>query len=173
MPCGRFHPWRRGHVIAVERHARAWLLWWLGCFGLWLVLVADWSRVNALAGACAAAAAATVAESARAAARQDVRVSGSTLRAAGAVPVAVVADFGILMLALVRSASRRQVVRGEYVSREVDPGSKTTPSGPARRAWLALLAGYSPNSYLVDVDPEAGTALLHDLVRRRRSEEPV
>ena len=157
----------------MERHVRAWLLWWLGCFGLWLALVADWSRVNALAGACAAAVAATVAEYARAAARQDVRVSGTTLRAAGGVPVAVVVDFGILMLALVRSASRRQVARGEYVSREIDPGPKTTPAGRARRAWLALLSGYSPNSYLVDVDPETGTALLHDLVPRRGSEEPV
>src|SRR5256885_16969091 len=95
----RFHPRRGGHVIGVERHARAWVLWWLGCFGLWLVLVADWSRVNALAGACAAAVAATVAECARAAASQDVRLSGRTLRAAVAVPIAIVADFGVLALA--------------------------------------------------------------------------
>jgi hypothetical protein len=129
--------------------------------------------VNALAGACVAAAAATVAECARAAAREEVRVSGRTLRDGAAVPVAVLADFGVLATALVRSAVRRRVVRGEYVSREVDPGPKTTPAGRARRAWLVLLAGYSPNSYLVDVDAETGTALLHDLVRRRASEEPA
>ena len=59
------------------------------------------------------------------------------------------------------------------MSRKIDPGPKATPSGQARRAWLALLAGYSPNAYLVDVYPDTGTALLHDLVPRRSSEEPA
>lgn len=157
----------------MKRHSGAWLLWWLGCFGLWLVLVADWTRLNALAGVCAAAVAATVAECARAVARQDVGVSARLLRRAAAIPLAVVTDFGILVLALARSVSERRVVRGRYVSREVDPGPKTTPEGRARRAWVALLAGYSPNAYLVDIDPETGVALLHDLVPRRSSEEPV
>ena len=157
----------------MERHARAWGLLWLGCFGMWLMLVADWSRVNAIAGVCAAAAAATVAECARAAAREDIRVPGRMVRAAAAVPVAVLIDFGVLTLALVRSATDRRVVRGRYVERAVDPGPKTTPAGRARRAWLALLAGYSPNAYLVDVDPETGVALLHDLVPRRSSEAPA
>jgi hypothetical protein len=146
---------------------------WLGCFGMWLTLVADWSRVNAVAGICAAAVAATVAECARTAARGHIHVSGRTLRAAAAVPLAVVTDFGILALALARSVAERRVVRGRYVEREVDPGPRTTPAGRARRAWLALLAGYSPNAYLVDVDPETGIALLHDLVPRRSSEEPA
>jgi hypothetical protein len=157
----------------VERHARGWVLWWLGCFSLWLVLVGDWSLVNGLAGAVAAAVAAAVAEAARTPAGVDVRVPAGTLRGAAGVPLAVVTDFGVLTAALARSAAQRRVVRGEYISREIDPGPKTTPAGQARRAWLALLAGYSPNAYLVDVDPEHGVALLHDLVPRRRSEEPA
>lgn len=160
-------------MIGVERHARAWCLWWLGCFGLWLVLVADWSRLNALAGACAAAVAATAAEAVRTTARQDIGISGRTLRDAAGVPLAVVVDFGILAVALARSLRQRRVVRGRYVSRELDLGPKTTPAGRARRAWLALLAGYSPNAYLVDADAETGIALLHDLVPRRSSEEPA
>jgi hypothetical protein len=140
---------------------------------MWLVLVADWSRTNALAGACAAAVAATVAECARTAAREDVAVSGPTLRAAAGVPLAVLTDFGILAVALARSAVERRVARGRYVERAVDPGPKTTPAGRARRAWLALLAGYSPNAYLIDVDAETGIAVFHDLVPRRSSEEPA
>ena len=146
---------------------------WLGCFGMWLMLVADWSRVNAVAGVCVAAVAATVAECARAVARENLTVSGRTARAAVSVPLSVLVDFGILVLALGRSAAERRVVRGRYMEREVDPGPKTTPAGRARRAWLALLAGYSPNAYLVDIDPETGIALLHDLVPRRSSEEPA
>jgi hypothetical protein len=140
---------------------------------VWLVLVADWSRVNAIAGAVAAAAAATVAECARGAARQDVGVSLRTVRASAGVPRAVVVDFGILMLALARSLAARRVVRGRYVEREVDAGPKTTSEGTARRAWLAFLTGYSANAYLVDVDADTGVALLHDLVPRRSSEEPA
>jgi hypothetical protein len=36
-----------------------------------------------------------------------------------------------------------------------------------------LVAGYSPNAYVVDVDVDEGTVLLHDLVPWRRSEEPA
>jgi hypothetical protein len=157
----------------VRRRAGAWLLWWLGCFWFWVLLVGGWDRVDALAGAGAACVAATIAERARAAARLELRISSRAVRAAASVPVAMVWDFGILTVALVRSAATRRVVRGEYVSRAVDAGPKTTPAGRAHRAWLALLAGYGPNAYLVDVDPDEGVALLHDLVPRRRSEAPV
>jgi multisubunit Na+/H+ antiporter MnhE subunit len=170
---GRFRARRPGHETAVKKRARAWVLWWLGCFGFWLILVADWSGVNAVAGACIAAVAATISERARAAARFEAPASWSTLRNAAHVPLAILVDFVVLSLALARSVVRREVVRGEYVTRAVDPGTKTTPAGGARRAWLALLSGYSPNAYLIDVDPDRRTALLHDLVPRRSSEKPA
>jgi hypothetical protein len=34
-------------------------------------------------------------------------------------------------------------------------------------------ANFSPNAYVVDVDPHAHTVVLHDLVPYRRSEEPA
>ena len=45
--------------------------------------------------------------------------------------------------------------------------------GPGPRAWTVLLASYSPNAFVVDVDLERRRVLLHDLVRNRRSEGPV
>jgi hypothetical protein len=36
-----------------------------------------------------------------------------------------------------------------------------------------LLAGYSPNAYVVDIDPDEDVVLVHDLVPWRRSEEPA
>jgi hypothetical protein len=36
-----------------------------------------------------------------------------------------------------------------------------------------LIAGWSPNAYVVDIDEESGTVLLHDLVPNRASEEPA
>src|SRR5204863_363571 len=85
----------------------------------------------------------------------------------------VFADFGIVMWALVRSLVQRRVVRGAFITRNFDAGAKTTPRGKAHRAWTVLLAGFSPNAYVIDIDPDRDTVLLHDLVTWRRSEEPA
>jgi hypothetical protein len=41
------------------------------------------------------------------------------------------------------------------------------------RAWTALAASYSPNAYVIDIEPETHRVLLHDLVPRRESERPA
>jgi hypothetical protein len=79
----------------------------------------------------------------------------------------VFVDFGILMWALVRSALRREVVRGEFVRRPV----RIDDAGV--RAWVGVAATYSPNAYVVGFDTDAEVALVHDLVRNRGSERPV
>jgi len=84
----------------------------------------------------------------------------------------VVVDFGIVTWALLVSVARRRVVRGEFVSREPTHGSWTT-RGAGPRAWTVLVATYSPNAYVVDLDPDAGRVLLHDLIPYHRSESPV
>ncbi|MGN6377524.1 MAG: hypothetical protein ACTHNU_01090 [Gaiellales bacterium] len=157
----------RAHRVA------AWLLWWLGWFWLWMLLVADWSRIELIAGACAAAVAATFTEAARAAARVHLQVPLDVLRAGVSVPFVIFADFGILTYVLARSLMRRQAISGRYLARPFDPGPKTTPAGTARRAWTIYLSGFSPNAYLVDIDVDARLVLLHDLVPWRKSEEPA
>jgi hypothetical protein len=79
----------------------------------------------------------------------------------------VFVDFGILMWALVRSALRREIVRGEFVRRpfRVDDAGM--------RAWVGLAATYSPNAYVVGFDTAGEVALVHDLIRNRNSEKPV
>ena len=67
---------------------------------------------------------------------------------------------------------RRRVVQGELVSREVEHGSAVT-RGVGPRAWAVLVSAYSPNAYVVDLDPETQRVVFHDLVRNRASEEPV
>jgi hypothetical protein len=153
------------------KHVFAWLAWWLALFWLWLVLVGQWNREQLAAAAIAAAIAATGAEVA-------CRLSGFRmrfpLRLLGGVPQAlgmVVVDFGIVVWALVTSLLRRRIVRGELVSRDAERKSSIARAGP--RAWTALLASYSPNAYVVDVDPETRNVLLHDLVRNPRSESPM
>ena len=45
--------------------------------------------------------------------------------------------------------------------------------GVGPRAWTALAASFSPNAYVVDIEPETESVLLHDLVPRRSSESPA
>jgi hypothetical protein len=154
------------------KHVLAWVAWWLPLFWLWLLLVGEWNREQIVAAAIAAAIAATLAELARVrtgfAPRVPLRGLADLPRALGMVFV----DFGIVVWALVVGIARRRVVRGELVSREVEGGPAVARAvGP--RAWAVLVASYSPNAYVVDLDPETRQVLLHDLVPRRASEEPV
>jgi hypothetical protein len=154
------------------RHVVAWLAWWLAFFWLWLALAGEWNRVEVVAASIAAAAAATAGEVARTRLRGRARVSAADLAGAVRIPGAVVVDFGILVRALAQSAVRRKVVRGSFVAREVDPGADD-PLGTGHRAWLEYAATISPNAYVVAIDRKSGLALVHDLVRRRSSEQPV
>jgi hypothetical protein len=154
------------------KHVVPWLAWWLALFWLWMLLVGEWNREEWVAAAIAATIAATLAEFARLRTGFSARLS---LRDLAVLPKAlgmVFVDFGILVWALVVSVGRRRVVRGELVSREVERGSAVT-RGVGPRAWTVLVSTYSPNAYVVDLDPETRRVVFHDLVRNRASEEPV
>ena len=151
----------------------AWTAWWLALFWLWLFLTGDWNRIEVIGAACGAAVAATVAELVRASARQPLTVPLERLQAAASVPPIIVADFGIVMWALLRSLAQRRVVRGLFITRSFAAGAKTTPGGQLHRAWTVWLAGFSPNAYVIEIDAERDTVLIHDLVAWRRSEEPA
>lgn len=154
------------------KHVVPWLAWWLALFWLWFLLAGEWNREEVVAAAIAATIAATLAEFARVRTGFAARLS---LRDAAVLPKAlgmVFVDFGILVWALLVSAARRRVIRGELVSREVERGSVLT-RGVGPRAWAVLVSTYSPNAYIVDLDPETRRVVFHDLVRNRASEEPV
>lgn len=157
----------------MSRTVIAWIAWWVALFWLWMLLVGDWNKIEWIGGACVATVAATLAELARSIAGVKLMPSAARIKAAPKAWLVVFADFGIVMYALVRSLARREVVRGRYLVRATDAGEKTTPRGVAHRAWTVLVAGYSPNAYVVDIDPDDGTVLLHDLVPWRNSEEPA
>jgi multisubunit Na+/H+ antiporter MnhE subunit len=143
-------------------HVRAWLAFWLALFWLWMLLVGEWNHIEWIAGASAATVAATIAEIARSRVDAGVRVPLEWVAKAWTVPAMIVVDFGLVMWALVR---RR---RGAFHER---PSPATRTAGI--RAWANLTANYSPNSFVVDLDPESGTVLVHVLVPFRKSEEPT
>jgi len=152
------------------RHVAFWIGWWIALFWLWLLLAGEWNRIEVVAAAGAATVAATLAELARA--RSGI-VPALPLRALTDIPqllVMIVADFGIVVWALLVSLARREVVRGSFTTRELSRPDDAAAFGA--RAWVALAASYSPNAYVLDVATDA-TVLVHDLVPYRRSEEPA
>ena len=154
------------------KHVVPWLAWWIVLFWLWFLLVGEWNNQELGAAAIAATIAASLAELARTQTGFSARIP---LRGLADVPGAlgmVVVDFGIVAWALLASVARRRVVRGRLISRTFDGGAAAAP-GVGPWAWAVLLACYSPNAYPIDVDPEANTVLLHDLVPHRPSERPA
>ena len=154
------------------KHLVAWLAWWVALFWLWLLLAGEWNRQELVAAAVAAAIAATLAEVARTRTGLHPKLPAEALVDVPQVLGMVVVDFAIVVWALLVSVVRRRVVRGRIVSRELDRGARAA-GGAGPRAWTALAASYSPNAYVLDIEPESRTVLLHDLVPNRSSESPA
>jgi multisubunit Na+/H+ antiporter MnhE subunit len=154
------------------KHLVAWLAWWVALFWLWLLLAGEWNRQELVAAAVAAAIAATLAEVARTRTGLHPRLPAQALVDVPQVLGMVVVDFAIVVWALLVSVGRRRVVRGRIVSRELDRGAQAA-RGAGPRAWTALAASYSPNAYVLDIEPESRTVLVHDLVPNRSSESPA
>lgn len=149
------------------RHLRAFVVSVVVLFALWALVVGEWDRSIALFGAASAVAATALAEVLRTRAAVGVRIPAKLLAEGLSIPPMIVADFGVITWALLRSGLRRRVVRGELVTRTL------RDNRPGARAWIAFAATYSPNALVVDIDRERGTILLHDLVPWRKSESPA
>lgn len=158
---------------AVTRRAAAWLFWWLPLFWFWLLLSGDWNTIELVAAAVGAALGATAAELARAVAGLRWQIPLRDALSAWTQPAMIVVDFVIVVGALLANLARLRIVRGRFVTREFRPGQGRTPRRFGSRAWRTYVATISPNAYVVDVDEERRTVLLHDLVPFRKSERPA
>jgi hypothetical protein len=147
-------------------HVRAWLVAWIVLWWLWLLLAGEWNHYEWIAAGAAATVAATLGEIARTRAGARAGLPFKHLASVWTVPVFVVVDFGLLLWALARRRA------GAFRARDFPAGGDDATS-IGIRAWTALAATYSPNAYVVEIDPERQLVLLHDLVPYRRSEEPA
>lgn len=136
--------------------------WFVVLAGFYFALITeyDWPEIGTGLTAAAVGAAAAVASGTaeRGRYRPMWRWSAWLPR----LPLQVCADTGRLAVLLVRQVIGRGVARGEM--REL---RLRQPRDDARAAALRALGGwtmsYSPGSYVVDLDAETGTVLLHDL----------
>jgi len=144
------------------RTAARWILGWLILGALWLLYQGEWNAIEIYAATAAGALSVVVALLVRKHALPAVRVERRWLARAVRIPWQVVREFGIVSAFLARALLARRVPEGEF--RELPfPAGGPRPPDRGRRAFIALATGYSPNSYVIDVDEERDLVLVHVL----------
>lgn len=82
-------------------------------------------------------------------------------------------DFWIVSARLAACIATRTRSSGVFVARSDFPTGAKDPEGITWRAFVSVAASFSPNSYVIDIDPDTGNRLAHDLVPNRSSELPA
>jgi multisubunit Na+/H+ antiporter MnhE subunit len=145
------------------RTAATWAAWWAALAVVWLLLVDTFQADELVVGAVAAAIAATVGTVVQR--RGYIRFWP---RAAWVLETpyligGIVVDCGLLARALWRRLVLRRPVHGETIRVPFHHGGDTGRDG-ARRALVNFAVSITPNSYVVDMDPEGDNLLVHRLV---------
>jgi multisubunit Na+/H+ antiporter MnhE subunit len=130
------------------------ILVWVGLAALWLLYQGEWNAIQLYAAAAAATLSLVVALVVRRGVLQSVRFERRWVASAARMPWSVVKEFAFVTVTLLRRGS------GEF--RTVPfPAGGARPAARGRRVFAAIATGYSPNSYVVDVDEERGEVLVH------------
>jgi hypothetical protein len=146
------------------RRVIAWLTWFGGLLVLWLLLVGTVAGTETIAGLFAAAIGATAAQVVRSQGLLEYRVEWRWLRRTPRQVARVIPDFFLVLATLVRAP------RGSFRTLEFPTGGERAVDH-GRRAWAGYAASFAPNRLVVDVDPDAGMVLVHDLVPHAASDE--
>jgi multisubunit Na+/H+ antiporter MnhE subunit len=143
-------------------HVRAWVIWWLLCAALWLLLVDRTPLDELLAGAGVAALGATAAVAVRA--RQEVllRPRARWLTTAWRPVLGMFADLVPLVRVLVTRGILRRDERGS-LSEVPYPHVGADGQDTAHRALTEALGSLAPNTFVVDIDRDRGVLLAHEL----------
>jgi multisubunit Na+/H+ antiporter MnhE subunit len=137
--------------------------WWLVLAGLWLLLVESLAPAELIVGALAAAIAASVAEAVREQGYMRFAPSPAWIRHGPRIAWQILVDCSILAVALVRQVLGGRPARGLVLRVPVRYGDDSGRAA-ARRALLNFGISITPNSYVIDLDGEAGIAVIHQLV---------
>jgi len=140
-----------------------WLAWWVGLFIVWLLLVDTVQPQELLVGALAASVAASVAIAVHRQGYIRFWPRAAWLRETPSLIWDVIVDCGLLGGALWDKLVRRRPVRGVTIRVPFHHGGDNGRDG-ARRALVNFAVSLTPNSYVVDIDPEADSLLVHRLV---------
>ncbi|WP_187366424.1 Na+/H+ antiporter subunit E [Trebonia kvetii] len=132
--------------------------------GMWIVLAGQPDAEDLAAGSAAAVLAVGAGYLLSDRGKMVPSVRAADLRTLAAVPWQVVAETGQVFALAARKASGRQAAPGALCTVPLDTGPVLREWPAARReAVLTALLSAAPNTVVVDIDMEAGTALVHRL----------
>jgi multisubunit Na+/H+ antiporter MnhE subunit len=146
------------------------LVWCCLTTGIWMASLSAFSGqdlVVALGCGCLCAVAAVLA---RRAARLDARPPVAMLRWLAALPWSIASDTARVLVLPWRPRARASA--GEFRRMRIGPPGEA-PRAVGRRAMAAVFLSATPGAYVVDVDPDSGTALVHAVGATAPIEESV
>jgi hypothetical protein len=146
---------------------RFWLGWFVGLNILWLALISAfdvWETVLGLAASAVAASAATVVRRQR---FVTFRPRVRWLLGSWRLPAAAAVDTGRVFGVLWRRLARGEPIRGRFRT-EPFRLARDHRRQAARRAVYTIGTSIPPNAYVVGIDEEEHTVLLHELAPSRR-----
>jgi multisubunit Na+/H+ antiporter MnhE subunit len=162
-------PERPGRLfLAVSGLAYAGVL-----LGLWIVLAGQPDTQDLVGGTAAAVISVGVGYLLSQRGKMTPSVRAADLRTLAAVPWQVVAETGQVFALAARKALGRPVAPGTLRTVPLDAGPDRSGWPAARReAVLTALLSAAPDTLVVDIDMEAGTALVHRLAGARGPASP-
>jgi multisubunit Na+/H+ antiporter MnhE subunit len=140
-----------------------WLAWWGSLLLAWLLLVDTLDPQELIVGVAAAALAATVAVAVHRRGYIRFWPRAAWLAQLPYLAWRVVADSGLLAAALWRRLVDRQAVTGSTIRVPFHYGGDNGRDG-ARRALVNASVSLTPNTFVIDIDPEGDNVLVHQLV---------
>ena len=153
-------PERPGWLLQIA----CWLISAGALLGIWIVLAGQPDVQDLVAGSAAAVLAAGMGYLASQRGQMVPSVRVADLRTLAAVPWQVVVETGRVFALAARKASGRPAAPGVLRTVPVDVGPDVRGWPAARReAVLTALLSAAPNTIVVDIDMETGTALVHQL----------
>lgn len=138
--------------------------WFLASFALWLWLVDSLALPEVWVGLAVAALATILALAVWLFSPVRFRPRVRWARLLSGVPLGVLRDSGILGLALWRRLARGERSRGAFRLVRFPAAGDDDPESVTWRAFVIAATSITPNTYVIGVDRERKTVLVHQLV---------
>lgn len=140
-------------------------LTWLFLLGLWMLLSGSLVLTELIVGAVGAGVGAIAFEAVRRQGLVRFHPRARWLPRVWRLPFRVFSEAWVVFWALLKGLALRRPVRGRFREVPFRTGG-TDARSSARRALVTVAASLSANEYVVDLDRENGTLLIHELVPR-------
>jgi multisubunit Na+/H+ antiporter MnhE subunit len=148
----------------MTRRLKFWIAWYVPLVGLWLAFVDTLERHELLLGLAAAALGATAQELVNAQDLVRFRLEPRWLRGLGRLPWRALVESWQLTVLLWRHLARGEAVAGAFRTVPFPAPPEDDARANARKALVTAAVSLTPNTYVVGIEGEDGTMLVHQIL---------